>query len=160
MRVRDLIPWRTRADRDNGHSLLSLRSDVERVFEDFFRGMEMEPFRPFGKEEFSPKVNFTEDEAMIHISAEIPGMDENDVEVLLDENVLTLKGEKKEETEKKEEGRIYTESSYGAFTRRIPLPVEVDRDKVAAAYQKGVLTVTLPKTEKAKKEHRKIPVTA
>jgi HSP20 family protein len=150
MRVRDLIPWRTRADRGNGHSLLSLRSDLERVFDKFFHDFDVEPFPAFRQGEFSPKVNVAEDEVSIKVTAELPGIDEKDVEVLLDENILTIKGEKRQETETKEEGRIYTESSYGAFMRSIPMPVEVDRDKVAAAYKKGMLTVTLPKTEKAK----------
>jgi len=84
-------------------------------------------------------------------------MDEKDVELLLDEKSLTLRGEKKEEAERTEEGIQIKETFYGKFERVIPLPTEVESDKVTTKYKRGVLSVTRPKTEKAKGLVRRSP---
>ena len=102
----------------------------------------------------------TEDEDRFHIVVELPGMDEKDVEVVLSDNVLTVKGEKKVEVEETEKPYAYMERSYGSFRRSIPLDVEVVTDKIEATFDKGVLTIDLPKTAEAKKAFKKIPIRA
>lgn len=88
--------------------------------------------------------------------AEVPGLEENDVEVLLEDGVLTLRGEKKSETEDKD--RQFSERYYGRFEGRLALGREVDEDKVAATFKNGVLTVTLPKTEKSQANAKRIEI--
>jgi HSP20 family protein len=103
-------------------------------------------------------VDITENEKEIKLSAELPGMDEKDIDVSLQNNTLTIKGEKKEEKEDKGKDCYKMERSYGSFSRSIPVPVEVETDKVEAKFNKGVLSITLPKTAKAVAETKKIAV--
>ncbi len=107
---------------------------------------------------FQPKINIKEAENNVTVTAELPGMDEQDFEVSLDRNSLLLKGEKKYEEEKSQKGVTYFESSYGAFMRRIPLPFEVNLENVKAGFKKGILTVDLEKADLAKNQSRKINV--
>jgi HSP20 family protein len=95
-------------------------------------------------------VDVAEMEDEIKVSAELPGLDNEDIDVSLSDDVLTISGEKKEEKEEKGKNYYRSERSYGAFRRDIPLPSQVDADKVDAVFQKGVLTITLPKTAEAK----------
>ncbi len=134
------------------------REEMNRLFDNFFRGFELEPFGGLGT--FRPSVNVVEDDKEIRVSAELPGIDEKDIEVSLSKDSLTIKGEKKEEKEDKGKNYYRMERTYGSFSRTIPLPTEIDADKVKAQFKKGVLTVTLPKTAKAIKETKKIPVKA
>lgn len=106
----------------------------------------------------SPAVDITEDETGYKLSAELPGMAEKDIEVSVVDDTLTIKGEKKQETEKKDENYYLSERSYGSFQRSFVLPDSVDADKIDAAFAKGVLTVTLPKKPEAKVEAKKIEV--
>ena len=101
-----------------------------------------------------------EREGAYEISAELPGLDEKDVEVKLANGLLTIRGEKKEEREEKEKDYYLSERRYGAFTRSFQVPEGVDADKVEARFAKGVLTVTLPKTAEAQKQEKKIEVKA
>lgn len=160
-----LMPWSKRGElshgkRDDGHPMDLLHRDIDRLFEDFWRGFDLPMLghmeRPFGR--MLPKLDMAEDEDEVRLSVELPGMDEKDVEVLLSDNVLTIKGEKKAEKETKKEAYAYTERTYGSFHRSIPLDAEVMADKVEARFDKGVLTVTLPKTPEAKTKAKKIPV--
>jgi len=106
-----------------------------------------------------PRVDVTEDDTSFHISAELPGMDDKDVEVSLEDDRLVIKGEKKaEKTEETEEGHTYTERSYGKFERSFPVGKNVKADKVEAKFDKGVLTVTLPKTEETPDSVHKIKI--
>ena len=105
-------------------------------------------------------MDVAEDGKEITLTAELPGLDEKDVEILLSNNVLTIKGEKKSEQEKKEKDYYRVERSYGSFSRTIPLPEGIDADKVNASFKKGVLTVTVPKLPEAQKEVKKIAVKA
>ena len=157
MKFTDLIPWRTRevSRRAGDDSMMSFRREMDRLFDNFFA----EPFGwRNGDHSFTPAVDLNETDSTITVKAELPGLDENNVEILLDERTLTLRGEKKDETERQENGFDIKESTYGRFERLIPLPTEVDEDKVTAEYKKGVLTVSLPKTESAKKARKKIKV--
>ena len=165
MNVRDLIPWSRGSNaaptlRDTAQDpFLSLHREVNRLFDDTFRGF---GFPAAGRGlEFSaqwPSVEISESEKNVHVSAEIPGLDENDIEVLLEDGVLTIRGEKKAETEDKD--RHFSERYYGRFERRITVGPEIEPDKVQAAFKNGVLNVTLPKTEKARAQTKRIEIKA
>ncbi len=163
MNVRDLIPW-SRSDsqlpstlREGGDPFLSLHREVNRLFDDVFRGFGLPAaasLPAFGTG--WPSVEMSDSETAITVAAEVPGLDEKDIEVLLNDGVLTLKGEKRSETEDKD--RQFSERYYGRFERRIPLGAEVKEDEVAAQFRNGVLTVTLPKTERAQSQVRRIAI--
>jgi HSP20 family protein len=144
----ELIPWTER------HRLVDLRSDIDSIFDEFFgRNMDSE-IEPWGAViSSSPDIDMEENDREIIVKAEIPGLEPNDFQISLDDNALIIKGEKREE--KKEERKNYhmTERRYGSFYRSIPLPSEVDSNKVKASYNKGILEVSLPKSKphKAKK---------
>jgi len=125
------------------------------LFDDVFRGFGGLPGFA-GRSVSWPKVEISETDQEIKVAAEVPGLEEKDVEVLLAEGMLTLRGEKKSETEDKE--RQFSERFYGRFERRIALPAEVEADKVEASFKNGVLTVTLPKSAKAQEHVKRIPV--
>jgi HSP20 family protein len=161
MSLRELIPFTKKSvpvkrDLENPFSLL--RHDMDTLFNDFFRGVEMEPF--FGRHDarFIPNVDITESEKEIRVSAELPGMNEKDIDITLNHDSLTIKGEKKEEKEDKGKDYYRMERTYGTFCRTIPVPVEIETDKVNAHYRKGILTITIPKSAKALEEKKKITV--
>jgi HSP20 family protein len=148
----------------------TLRRDMERMFADFESGFGFTPFRRSlfdyaPAERFTaaanvPVVDITEKDVGFEIKAELPGVDEKDIEVKLVNGGLLIKGEKKEEKEEKDAGYVMSERSYGSFERFFGLPQGVDIDKIAATYAKGMLTVTLPKTKEAKLQEKKISVQA
>lgn len=146
-----------RHEEDNPFSLL--RREMDTLFDNFFRGFGGEPLtKRLGT--FNPNIDVMEGDKEVVVSAELPGMNEKDVEVSITKDALTIKGEKN--AERDEKGRDYyrMERSYGSFSRTIPLPAEIDMDRVEAQYKKGVLKVTLPKTARAMKETKKISVKA
>ncbi|CAH1696039.1 Molecular chaperone Hsp20 [Hyphomicrobiales bacterium] len=167
MSVRDLIPW----GRDNGSSVpavfrdddrspfVSLHREVNRLFDDVFRSFDR-GLPAFGTlPTFNvgwPNVEIAETEKEIKVTAEIPGLEEKDVEVFLDNGVLTLKGEKRSETQDKE--KQFSERFYGRFERRIPLGVEVEEDKIDARFRNGVLSIVLPKSAKAQSQVKRIAI--
>ena len=142
---------------DEWNPFLSLRTEMDRLFDNFFHGFEMERFGNASLG-FQPKVNVADSEKEITVSVEIPGMDEKDIELALTKDALTIRGEKREEKEEKGKNYHRMERTYGSFSRTLPLPVEINTDKAEAAYKKGVLIITLPKTEQAVKETKKIPI--
>lgn len=156
MSIRDLIsPWARRHPEGMEVAPLgSFRRELDRLFEDFF------PARWEGDGSFVPTLDVSETETDVKVEVEVPGMDGKDVEILLDRDVLTIRGEKKTEEEKKEKGQIVRERRYGKFERRITLPAEVQSDKTKAEYKKGTLTITLPKSEAAKAKTKKIEVSS
>ncbi len=105
-----------------------------------------------------PAVDVLEDDDAVRVVAELPGLDEKDFRVEVQGSRLILRGEKKSSREEKKGSCYYSECSYGSFSRVIPLPCEVQADKASATYKKGVLEVTLPKTEEAKAKRIKITV--
>lgn len=120
---------------------------IDRFFEDFFGGM---PPSAIGRADFAPALDITENEGAILIRAEVPGVDPKDITVTFERNVLTVSGEKKAE-EKTENDRFHRiERRYGRFVRQVEFNTPVDSDKIDAAFKNGVLTVTLPKHEKAR----------
>ena len=119
----------------------------------------MEPFWR-GEEGLAPAVDIVEGEKAYEVTAELPGMDDKDIEVTLTDDVLTIKGEKREEKEEKRKNYRFSERHYGAFERSFEAPEGVDADKIEANFKKGVLTVTLPKKPEAQKATKKIDVKA
>jgi HSP20 family protein len=123
-----------------------------------------ESYGPEGREEsltttsFAPPVDVYEDEHNVTLKIEVPGIDEKDIDVRIENNVLTVHGERKFEKEEKEENYRRVESQYGSFTRTFTLPTTVDAEKVQADYDKGVLKVTLPKKAEAKPKQIKVNV--
>ena len=141
--------------------LASFQREMNQLFDNFFGGSNLSSWTPFERgidEAFTPRVDVSETDREIKVSAELPGLDENDIDVTLTRDTLTIKGEKKEEKEDKGKDYYRMERSYGSFTRSIPLPVEVNTDKVEATFKKGVLQVTLPKTVSAIEKTKKVPV--
>ena len=145
----------------------SLRREVDRLFEDFDRGFWRFPSRSlFDIEPFwrrgvtAPAVDIVEREKDYQVAAELPGMEEKDVEVKVTDDVMTIKGEKKAEKEEKKKDYYLSERHYGAFQRSFSLPDGVDADKIEASFKKGVLTVTLPKKPEAIKPERKVEIKA
>lgn len=135
---------------------LSFRREMDRLFDDFLAPVA----RRFGPAAVPawPSVDVHESEGAYTLTAELPGMEEKDIELNLRDNVLTLSGEKRQERKEEEKGRSYTERSYGRFQRSIPFDTEVDPDKVQAHFKNGVLTVVLPKSAKAQDRTRRIEV--
>ncbi len=107
-----------------------------------------------------PAVDVTEDDKAYKIAAEMPGVEEKDIDVSVNEDTLVLKGEKRQEKEEKGKNTYVSERSYGSFQRAFALPEGVDRGKIAADFSKGVLTVTLPKTPESQKQQKKIEIKA
>jgi HSP20 family protein len=166
MSVRDLIPWSRGNDAPSIYRggdmdpFLSLHRNVNRLFDDVLRGFDTPSM--FGRmmpgNGSWPSLEISESDKEIRVAAEVPGLDENDIEVLLEDGVLTLRGEKKSETEDKE--RQFSERNYGRFERRLALGREIEEAKVAAAFKNGVLEVTLPKTAKARAHAKRIAINA
>lgn len=148
----------------------SLRDEIDRLFDDFGRGL----WRPFGQSLFSaaplfrsqlkwpamPAIDVVESEKAYEITAELPGMDEKNIEVKVAEGSLTIKGEKQEEKEEKKKDYYLHERHFGSFERSFDVPESVDANKIEASFKKGVLTVTLPKKPEAQKPAKKIEVKA
>jgi HSP20 family protein len=137
----------------------SLRRDMERLFEDFSREWGWSsPAAPGTSMAASPKLDVSETETEVKVEAELPGVDEKDVEVTLSDGRLTIKGEKKQEKEEKKKDYHTVERSYGSFARSIALPYEADPGKIKATFAKGVLNVTVPKPPEVKAKEKKITI--
>jgi HSP20 family protein len=142
--------------RDEGDPFMTLHREMNRLFDDVFRGFDMAPFGNMSRMAAWPHVEVVENDKDVRISAELPGLDDKDVEVLMGDGVLTIRGEKKSEIEDKE--RAFSERTYGRFERRIPLAWEVEQDKIDASFKNGVLTVTLPKSAESRPEVKRIAI--
>ena len=149
----------------------SFRDEMERVFDRFAGALSVPSLRRMFDSEPAPRIEGTfaftmpaidiaEDEKTFRITAELPGMDPSHVDVSVSGDMLTIKGEKRQEKEAKEEDYYLCERSFGLFERSFSLPAGVDRDKISSELAKGVLTVILPKTAEARKQHKKIEVNA
>ena len=155
------------------HPFGSLRREMDRLFDDFDRGFWRWPFRrsvfdlaPTLPTEMTwgtvPAVDVAEKDKQYEITAELPGMDQNNIEVSLSDGVLTIKGEKKEEKEEKKKDYYLSERRYGSFQRSFQVPEGADAEKVEANFKNGILTVILPKTAtvQKEKEEKKIAIKA
>ena len=139
------------------NSFADLHREVDRVFRDFGRGAWPAVFSG-GNGEVVPQIDISETDDAFEVTAELPGVDEKDIDVSLSDNILTIKGEKKSEREEKEDDYHLTERSFGRFQRSFKTPDTVDEEKVQANLKDGVLHVTLPKRPDAVKAEKKIPI--
>ena len=148
-----LIRWNPRRESwDPFTGLAELHDEVNRLFGATLSrhsGMEMA---------FSPAIDVAVEKDNVIVSADLPGLTKDDVSVTLQDNYLTIRGEKKQETEKRETNYFMNERIYGSFTRTIELPVAVNASKIDARFKDGVLHVTLPKTEEAKPKQIEVKV--
>jgi HSP20 family protein len=163
MTMRDLIPWSRGRDvtvrRGEDNPFLTLHREMNRLFDDVFRGFDLSPF---GSDRFFdriagnwPRVEVSETDKEIEVTAELPGLDEKDVQVELANGVLAIAGERKTDIEDKE--RLFSERHFGRFERRIPVE-DVDEDRVSAVFKNGVLTVTLAKIAPAQSKVKRITI--
>ena len=145
-----IIPWKPIDE------LTTMRRDLDSLWNRFF------PEKPFHERfttyEWLPPIDLTDTKDKYLVKAELPGLDPKDIEVTLTDDILTIKGEKKEENEEKDEHHFFVERYAGTFERRIKLPTLVKTDKVDATFDKGVLTIKLPKSEETKTKEIKIKV--
>lgn len=158
--MKELMPFGKKGGEGYFNPLTGFQRRMNDLFEDFFKGGDEWPLACglSGKTDFIPKIDVTESDKGIKVTAELPGLSEKDVEVLLDNNVLTIKGEKHEEHEQKENHHHYVERKYGSFYRSIPLPAEIEQDKIEASCNNGVLTISLPKKSLTGSQAKKIPI--
>jgi HSP20 family protein len=165
------------------HPLLTLREEVDHLFDNFFSGFALGPFghsRGMGRDMLQTpafrrfenafaglttpfeglhiKADVRETEDAYLVEAEIPGLDESDIDVTAQDGQLTISGHKKEETQKDEDSYHLTERHYGSVKRSFPIPEGVELGKAKATYKNGVLSVTMPKKEMSKPKTKKIPI--
>jgi len=150
---REIVPWRHWGP---FRELERMRREMDRLWDSFF---EERPRRK-GEEisEWAPSIDVAETKDSLVVRAEIPGIDPKGIDISLSQDVLTIKGEKKQEKEEKEENYHFVERIYGSFSRSVRLPREVQSEKISATYKDGILKITLPKSEEAKKKEIKIKV--
>ena len=157
-----LVPWRnnkadTPAKREDFFDpLVTFRREMDRMFEHFFDGVPMRSGANWSS--LTPAADIGETDQEMIITAELPGVSDKDVEVSLAGDVLTIKGEKKAETEHKNGDSTYVERRFGAFARSVRLPFEVKDGEIDAKFKDGVLTVRLPKPADLRRTVRKIDV--
>lgn len=164
MAFRDLIPWSRQENRlpapvsrdSDAHPLFSLHREIRRLLDEVFRDRGMSALAGLNRTGSWPHVGLGETDKEIRVTAELPGLNENDVEISVEGGALTIRGEKRSEVKDKDRG--YTERRYGRFERRIGLPRGINRDHAAATFRDGVLTITLPKTDVANENCRRIPI--
>ncbi len=133
----------------------TLRDEMDRMWNRFFgEWPSVEPFRG----EWAPSLDVSETQDNVVVRAEVPGMDAKDVNITLNDGLLTIRGEKKVEKEEKDENYHLTERRYGSFSRSIRLPFDIQADGIKANYKNGLLTITMPKSEKAKPKEIRVKV--
>ncbi|AWK86008.1 hypothetical protein DEW08_06845 [Azospirillum thermophilum] len=163
MSVRDLIPWgRERSPSVRSGEvmdpLLSLHREMNRLFDDVFRSFDGRlSSAGFGGMGW-PRMDVVETDKEYRVTAELPGLEEKDVELTVQDGMLTLKGEKKAESD--DQGRLHGERFYGRFQRSFSVGPDVDEERISASFKNGVLTVVLPKTPETASKARRIPINA
>ncbi len=161
-----LVPWRGRSEaparRDDFWApFAAFRREMDRMFDDFFDGLGgRAPATPFfgSRTGVTPSIDLDETDKELIVTAELPGLDDKDFEVTVSGDVLTLKGEKKAEREERNGDAHYIERRFGAFSRSVRLPFEVNDQEVDARYDKGVLTIRIPKPAELQRPARRIEV--
>ncbi len=145
-----IVPWKPL------NEVTTLRREMDTLWDRFF------PERTFHERyetnEWLPSIDLKETKDQLIVKAELPGLEATDVDLSITDNILTIRGEKKEETETKDEHHFFIERHWGSFERTIKLPALVKTEKIDAKFDKGVLTIKLPKTEETKKKEIKIEV--
>lgn len=172
MKHKALAPWRwgglSRWAEDDQplrsfrHEMETLQREMDRLFTDFWsdEGRMFAMPETFGAKHLMPRVDESEDEKAFHVKVELPGMDEEDVDITLADGMLTVRGEKKQEEEEKGKDFYRKERSFGSFRRVMPLPGDVEESKIQASFKKGVLTIDLPKSAKAQQKVKHITIKA
>jgi HSP20 family protein len=151
----ELQPWKPLRELAPFREFERVRRQMDRLWDSFLEG----GLRRRSEEgEWLPSLDVAETKSELVVKAEAPGMDPKDIDISLSDGVLTIKGEKRQEKEEKEADYHLIERSYGSFTRSVQLPREVQSDKISASYKNGILKITLPKSEEAKKKEIKIKV--
>lgn len=147
-------------------SMHSLRSEIDRLFDDFGAGLWRQPLSrrmqgwlPAGGEwALRPATEFVDCDGEYRITAELPGMTPENIDIKLADGTITIRGEKSEEKKEEKDDYLVSERRYGHFQRTLALPPGVNADAISADFSNGVLTVTLPKTQEAKQKERKVEV--
>jgi HSP20 family protein len=172
MTLREIVPWRwgglRRWEPNEGpfggfhRQMESLHKELDRLFDDMTSEPARQAFYPqgWGKDLVMPDIDETEDDKAFHVSIELPGMDEKDVDITLSGRLLTIRGEKKEDEKTKGKDFYRRERNYGAFRRTLELPGEVDASKIEASFKKGLLRIELAKTKEAQEKVKHIAVKA
>ena len=172
MLMKDLAPWRWgglhHPDEDSRpfesflQEMDELHQEMNQVFESFWKCQGSQSLLAHGwhQNDLVPLVDESEDDEAIHVRIELPGMDQDDVDITLSRGVLTIRGRKQREKEEDEKDFYRKERSFGAFKRVLTIPAEVDESKIEARFEKGVLHIDLPKSEEARSSVRRIPVQA
>ncbi len=146
--------------RENESPVMAIQNEMNRMFDQFFS----DPFTllPISSMrnvvDFMPRIDVSESDQAMQVTAELPGMEEKDIQISLENEALVISGEKKNDLEEKGKNYHRVERTYGSFQRVVPLVSEVETDKVEAVFKNGVLTVTLPKTPAAAKQSHKIAI--
>ena len=154
MNVRNLIPWRKNRNlernrfSEHASPFLALHREMNRMFDDFLRDMHERSGSAW------PQIELSETDDEIRVVAELAGLEQRDVDMTLDEGVLTLKGQKRLE----KNDTVYSERWEGAFERIIPVGQDVDPDKVKASFKNGVLTIRVPKKPEAQRQIKRIAI--
>jgi HSP20 family protein len=147
--ARELATWPS--------ELWNMQREINRLFDNFFRGG-IQDEGSFGLSSWTPAVDIAEHDNEFVVKVELPGVSKDDVKITLESNILTIRGEKKQDRETKEENYHRLERMYGSFQRSFTLPSTVRSDKIDAVYKDGVLTITLPKAEEAKPKQIEVKV--
>jgi len=150
------MKWGLTKNNQSNTSLDTFKSGIDRFFDDFFS---LQP-SGFFQTDWMPEISVEDEKNSIKIRAEIPGIDEKDINVTLENNFLTISGEKKEETSKKDKNNnySYSERRFGSFSRTISLPEGIKTDKINAKYKNGVLNIEIQKDETKQPEKIEIKV--
>lgn len=168
MRVADLIPSRSPRGGDLTRSrtrdpIDRLQSEVNTAFGDFMRLLPL----PFGgwqrsilENDQAIQADVFENDKEVKVTAELPGLDQNDIAIEISDGMLTISGEKKVDREVNEQGYVLRERSFGRLERTLPLPDQIDADHARATFKSGVLTVIIPRSTDAQSEVKRIPVRA
>jgi HSP20 family protein len=162
MGVRDLIPWTKGQQLSTGREafdpVLTLHREMNRLFDDVFRGFGplSRVGNPLMEDQFAwPRLELSETDKAVTVSAELPGLSENDIQIEIANGVLSIRGEKK--AERSDESKFVSERYYGSFERQIPLE-GVEEDKAQADFKNGLLTVTLPRSEQSNRNVKRIAI--
>jgi HSP20 family protein len=168
MRMMNLLPrsqtTNVASTRPNaGIPMLALQSELNRAFADFWRGLDLPMLNTDSGSlaaAANPQIDIRETGNAIEVTAELPGLEEKDVDVRITDGTLIIRGEKKSEQEKKDDGYVLRERHFGRFERILPLPEGIDPDSAVATFKNGVLAVTVNKTKEAQAAVKRIPVRA
>lgn len=169
MAMRELTPWRSAGLPSQSDDLFGgfrfLQREMDRLFDDVFRGFEMPSVgRSLGPVfeggAVAPRLDIAVNPKAYEINVELPGVEQKDIDVSVADGVLTVKGEKKAEAEEKDKQYHRVERSYGAFQRRLSLPDDANAEKVEAAFKNGVLSITVPRVQQVEPPVKKIAIKA